>query len=52
MMFPPVYLPVEADGEKGPEYEAESWGAQQADALVSLARTYLSGGSEGSASTA
>jgi hypothetical protein len=43
---------VEADGEKGPEYEAESWGAQQADALVSLARTYLSGGSEGSASTA
>jgi hypothetical protein len=43
---------VEAGGERGPEFERESWGAQQADALVTVARSYLSGGSEGCASTA
>ena len=43
---------VEAQGEKGPEFEAESWGAQQADGLLSMARSYLSGGSEGGSSTA
>jgi len=34
---------VEANGPLGPEFEALSWGAQQADALVALARHYLSG---------
>ncbi len=43
---------VEAGGQQGPEFEAESWSAQQADALVAMARRYLSGGSEGSTSTA
>jgi len=43
---------VEAQGEKGPEFEAESWGAQQADGLLSMARSYLSGGAEGASSTA
>ena len=43
---------VEAEGAKGPEFEAQSWGAQQADALVSVARSYLSGGSDGCANTA
>ncbi len=43
---------VEAADAKGPEFEAESWGAQQADALVAVARTYLSAGSgEGSTSS-
>jgi len=42
---------VEADGQQGPEFEAESWSAQQADALVTVARSYLSGGSEESAGT-
>ena len=36
---------VETQGEKGPEFEAESWGAQQADGLVAIARSYLGGGS-------
>jgi hypothetical protein len=43
---------VEADGQPGPEFEGESWSAQQADALVMVARSYLSGRSDGSASTA
>jgi hypothetical protein len=43
---------VEAQGEKGPEFEAESWGAQQADGLLSIARSYLCGSSGGSSSTA
>ncbi len=43
---------VEADGQQGPEFEAESWSAQQADALVAMARSYLSGGSDRAASTA
>ena len=34
---------VEAGGETGPEFEATSWGAQQADALVAVARSYLAG---------
>ena len=38
---------VEAEDAPGPEFEAETWRAQQADALVSIARHYLSGGSEG-----
>jgi hypothetical protein len=42
---------VEAAGQEGPEFEAESWSAQQADALVAMARGYLSGGSEESAGT-
>ncbi len=29
---------VEAGGQQGPEFEAESWSAQQADALVAMAR--------------
>jgi hypothetical protein len=43
---------VEEAGEKGPEFEAESWGAQQADGLLALARSYLGGGREAAASTA
>ncbi len=43
---------VEANGEPGPAFEADSWGAQQADALVAVARDYLGGGSNGGASTA
>jgi hypothetical protein len=43
---------VEAGGQQGPEFEAESWSAQQADALVTMAKHYLNGGSDGSASTA
>ncbi len=43
---------VEAGGQQGPEFEGTSWSAQQADALVTMARGYLSGGSEGSASAA
>ena len=39
-------------GETGPEFEALGWTAQQADALVTLARSYLGGGCGGSASTA
>jgi|GEM_PF-371518 len=35
---------VEAEGRQGPEFEEESWGAQQADALVAMAKSYLSGG--------
>jgi hypothetical protein len=42
---------VEAGGQQGPEFEGESWSAQQADALVTMARRYLSGGSEGTAGT-
>jgi hypothetical protein len=42
---------VEAGSHQGPEFEAESWSAQQADALVTMARSYLSGGSEGKAGT-
>jgi hypothetical protein len=43
---------VEAGTQTGPEFEAESWGAQQADALVSVAKSYLSGEPEARASTA
>ncbi len=43
---------VEADVQTGPEFEGESWSAQQADALVAVARHYLSGESDGCASTA
>jgi len=43
---------VEAGGQQGPEFERESWSTQQADALVTMARSYLNGGSDGSASTA
>ncbi len=42
---------VEAGGQQGPEFEAESWSAQQADALVAMARVYLNGSAEGTAST-
>ena len=43
---------IEAAGEPGPEFESTSWGAQQADALVSMARDYLAGGTETSTCTA
>lgn len=43
---------MEAAGEKGPEFEAESWGAQQADALVAMARIYLDGGAGSTTSAA
>jgi len=43
---------VEAGGQQGAEFEAESWSAEQADALVTMVKHYLNGGSEGSASTA
>jgi len=43
---------VEASGEQGPEFERESWNALQADGLLTMARSYLSGGPDGSASTA
>ncbi len=43
---------VEADAQTGPEFEGESWSAQQADALVTVARRYLSGEPDESASTA
>jgi hypothetical protein len=42
---------VEAAGQQGPEFEAESWSAQQADALVTMAKNYLSGDPEGTAGT-
>ena len=43
---------VEADAQTGPEFEAESWSTQQADALVTVARSYLSGEPDACASTA
>ncbi len=43
---------LEAGGQQGVEFEGESWSAQQADALVTVARCYLSGESDGCASTA
>ena len=43
---------VETAGKKGPEFEAESWGAQQADGLLSIARSYLCGSSDASSSAA
>lgn len=43
---------VEAEGQRGPEFEQDSWGAQQADALVALAKGYLNGGTNGGASAA
>jgi len=42
---------LEAQGPAGPELEAESWGAQQADALVAVARSYLDGGVDGAAAS-
>jgi len=42
----------EAGTASAPEFAAESWSAQQADALLAMARGYLSGGSEASAGTA
>jgi HPt (histidine-containing phosphotransfer) domain-containing protein len=35
---------VEAQAQPGPEFEAVSWSAQQADALVAMAKRYLSAG--------
>ena len=43
---------VEAEGRKGPEFEEDSWSAQQADALETLAKGYLSGGAREGASAA
>jgi len=43
---------VETDGQQGPEFEEESWSTQQADALVAMAKSYLSGCSgEGASAT-
>jgi hypothetical protein len=41
----------EASAASGPEFAGESWSAQQADALVAMARGYLTGQSEASAGT-
>jgi hypothetical protein len=38
--------------EKGPEFEAAGWHAQQADALVAVAKSYLSGGARGATTAA
>jgi len=38
---------VETEAHDGPEFAASSWSAQQADALVALAKGYLGGGSRG-----
>ena len=38
---------VEAHAQDGPEFEDTTWSAQQADALVALARGYLGGGGDG-----
>jgi len=38
----------EASGSQGPELAKESWAAQQADALVAMARAYLTGHREAS----
>ena len=35
------------EGELGPEFDAAGWRAQQADALVAIARDYLAGGPRG-----
>lgn len=35
---------VEAEAQQGPEFEELSWSAQQADALVAMAKRYLSAG--------
>ena len=43
---------VEASGQQGPEFEHESWNAQQADGLLTVAKSYLSGSPDSSASTA
>lgn len=43
---------VEADACPGPDREPESWSAQQADALVCVAKGYLCGGADGRSSTA
>ena len=43
---------IEAAGKQGPEFEPASWGAQQADALVAVARSYLAGGEAQSTCTA
>jgi len=37
---------VEAEGRQGPEFEEASWASRQADALVAMAKSYLSGGAE------
>ena len=39
---------VEAEDQQGPEFEGTSWSAQQADALVTMAKSYLSGTREAS----
>jgi hypothetical protein len=41
----------EASAAAAPEFAEESWSAQQADALVAMARGYLTGQSEASAGT-
>src|SRR5690606_341676 len=38
---------LEAAGASGAEFAQESWAAQRADALVAIAKDYLSGGGEG-----
>ena len=40
----------EATSASGPEFAEESWAAQQADALVTMARTYLGGAREAASS--
>jgi hypothetical protein len=42
-------MAMQATAPSGPEFKEESWAAQRADALVALAKDYLSGGREGDA---
>ncbi|HWM28004.1 MAG TPA: DUF222 domain-containing protein [Woeseiaceae bacterium] len=42
---------MEATAASGPEFSEESWAAHRADALVAMAKDYLSGGREGASGT-
>ncbi len=42
---------METEAMEGPEFREESWTAQRADALVAVAKDYLSGGSKDAAGT-
>ncbi|MGH8166710.1 MAG: DUF222 domain-containing protein, partial [Woeseiaceae bacterium] len=42
---------MEAASASGPEFSEESWNAQRADALVQMAKAYLSGETEGASGT-
>lgn len=42
---------MEAVAMSGPEFKEESWAAQRADALVAVAKAYLSSGRTGASGT-